>query len=200
MPLSLNSLAALLQFVDCPQSDLELLGLEHLQNALAHGLIDQISLNGNAVLQVNGVLMASGTFVGGINSSVALVARRKPAATTTAQHQALEQRPTFASDVSQQLFGFVGLVLPQNLLVLKILLPTDVSAMMVLDQHRPRIDRLLVDPGLDLAVGREGFARPESAENIGSRVGRIIEQRQHAARYRFPSQSRHRLQLAPERR
>jgi len=93
----------------------------------------------------------------------------------------VSQRPAFASDVRQQLLGFVALVLQQNLLVLQILLPTDVSAMMVLDQHGPGIDRLLVDPGLDLAVARKGFARFESAKNIGSSIRRIIEHSEHAA-------------------
>src|SRR5271166_5042334 len=140
-----------------------------------------ISLNVNAVLLVDRVLMASGTFVDRINPSVALVARRKPAATTTAQQQALEQGPTFASDIRQELFGFVSLVVQQNLLVLQILLPTDVRVMMLLDQDAPGIDRLLKHLGLNLAVAGKGFARSESAKNIGARVGRIIEHSQHAA-------------------
>jgi len=48
--LSVNGLAAFLQFVDCSQSDLELLGLEYLQNASAQGLIEELGLNANAVL------------------------------------------------------------------------------------------------------------------------------------------------------
>src|ERR1700693_1652768 len=125
--------------------------------------------------------MASGRVVDRIHPSVALVARRKPAATTTAQQQALEQGPTFASDIRQELFGLVGLVLQQNLLVLQILRPTNVRLMMLLDQHAPGIDRLLKHLGLNLAVAGKGFAGSESTKNIGPRVGRIIKYSQHAA-------------------
>src|SRR5262249_24966757 len=65
------------------QSDLELLGLEHLQNASARGLIEELGLNAYAGVQTNRVLMARATFVDGINSSVALVARGEPAAAPT---------------------------------------------------------------------------------------------------------------------
>jgi hypothetical protein len=77
--------------------------------------------------------MARGTFVEGVNPSVALVARGEPPAATTAQNQALEQCPTFASDVGQQQLDFVALVLGQNLLVIQILLPTNIARMMILN-------------------------------------------------------------------
>src|SRR2546426_8051680 len=78
-PLLIDSLAATLQFLHRPKSNLDLFWTEDFQNAITDGFVNQVSLDPHAFRGIVGVCLATGAFVNGINPCMTGVARRQSA-------------------------------------------------------------------------------------------------------------------------
>ena len=121
------------------------------------------------------VLLAAGAFVNRVDAAVAGIARRQAAATMPAQEHSLQQGSTFSRCPAGTLFGLIGLVLFEHLLVFQILIPAEVAGMMLRDQNQPGANRLLLDFGLNLTVGRYGFEAAIAPENVSPGIAGIAQ-------------------------
>ena len=174
-PLLIDGLAAPLQFLHRAEGDLDLVWLEDLQDALTDGPVNRVSREPNAGRGIISVLLAAGAFVNRVDAAIAGIARRQASATMPAQEHPLQQGPTFPRGPAGTLLGLIGLVLCEHLLVFQILIPADIAGMMLLDQHLPGANRLLLDFGLNLAVGRYGFEAAIAPENVSPGIAGIAQ-------------------------
>src|SRR5437867_3847283 len=135
-----------------------------------------------------GVCLAAGAFVNWVNPSVSCVARTQPTPAMPTQKQPLQEGAAFARGPTGTLLRLIGLVAFEHSLVFQVVVPVDVTGMVLLDQDQPGVDRQSLHSGLNLSFGRYGFGSTIPTEDVGSGVGRIAQKPEH------PSM----LQLAPD--
>src|SRR5207253_722309 len=109
-PLLIDGLAARLQFLHRPKSNLDLFWTEDFQNAVTDGFVNQVSLDPHALRGIVGVCLATGAFVNGINPSMTGVARRQSASAMPTEKQPLQERAALACSATGTLFRLIGLV------------------------------------------------------------------------------------------
>ena len=151
-PLLIDGLAATLQFLHRPKSNLDLFWAEDFQNAITDGFVDQVSLDPHALRGIVGVCLATGAFVNGINPSMTGVARRQSASAMPTEKQPLQESAALACSATGTLLRLIGLVLLEHLLVFQVIVPPDVTGMMVLNQDQPGVYRLPLHSGMDLSL------------------------------------------------
>src|SRR5206468_5481484 len=109
--------------------------------------------------------LATGAFVNGINPSMAGVARRQSASAMPTQKQPLQKSTALACSATGTLFRLIGLVLFEHLLVFQVIVPTDVTGMMFLDQDQPGVHRLPLHSGMNLSLSCH---RPDTVRQLTS--------------------------------
>ena len=142
LPLPHHRLVARFEVTQGLQGELDFRRLQHRQDALGDGSIQQIATDRHAGFGAEPFASEPVTFVSGIKPPIAAVAHRQAAAAAPAQEEALQERQPFTSRPTQNSRLAIGLIIRQDFLVTKKLFPGNVTKVSVFEKVENFIARI----------------------------------------------------------